>query len=770
MRRSFRTETALGAIFFLLAQAGVFATDADSNSSDGLENIIVTANRREQNIQNIPTSVSAVSAAQLKELGVTSTTGIAEFVPGVQLMAVNTGTDNFFSIRGATQNDYAEHEESPVAVYMDGVYLSQAAGTSALLFDSERVEVLRGPQGTLFGRNATAGLVQYISKAPTDTPDGYFETSYGNYNANHTEGAYGSRIVDGLSFRISAANDYSDPMYANYDSNGHNAGNANSHAIRAQLLYSPNADFDATTNLHAVDVRVRAGLYQDIFTYSNPNDHGLSYRPPDNVNVFGTCNGCDPVGYKRAPGQDFWSSSAQPLGHNFESTIGATETIKYRFDGLELTSISDITRYNKNYDEDSDSSPNALNTFWTGVGTTQISQEIHLDNSGTEGPLRWVAGAYYLNLDGVYREGTGTSPLLINVANNPPSSPYLPIFTGAGTGNEDQHYTIKTNSWSEFAQAEYDFLKDFTFVGGARWSTEAKTYNYSLQYLTCEYRTCPVDYSLGTFQLNPANSGSNAKLLKSDWTAKFALNWHVTEDIMPYISWNRGLKAGGFNAPGYIIGDNSKYKFGEEKTYVWEAGVKSEFLDHRARINADVFYYDYVGYQAFNQIGLYNFITNNPAKMAGGEIETTWRLWPGLTYHAGLAFLDSYICGITLPDGSIHTRATAQSPRINTTGGLSYDWNVPGGGTTVFATNYSYRSHYYYDILNNPGGAQAAYWLLDLSAEYTTEDGHYSLRAFGNNVTNTQYLANTIVSGSGGFGQGVWGAPPTFGVRFAYHI
>src|SRR3981189_2378033 len=146
------------------------------NENSGIEQIIVTANRRAQDLQVVPTSVTAITADQLKDFGITSSTGIAQYVPGVQLMSVNSNTDNFFSIRGATQNDYAEHEESPVAVYMDGAYLSQAAGTGALLFDTERVEVLRGPQGTLFGRNATAGLVQYISKGPTRHPNGDFET------------------------------------------------------------------------------------------------------------------------------------------------------------------------------------------------------------------------------------------------------------------------------------------------------------------------------------------------------------------------------------------------------------------------------------------------------------------------------------------------------------------------------------------------------------------------------------------------------------------
>jgi len=259
------------------------AAEADDENG-GIEQIIVTANRRAEDLQIVPTSVSAITADQLKDLGITSTTGIAQYVPGVQLMSVNSNTDNFFSIRGATQNDYAEHEESPVAVYMDGVYLSQAAGTGALLFDTERVEVLRGPQGTLFGRNATAGLVQYISKAPTDHPDGYAETSYGNFNANHTEVAFGTGILPGLSFRVSLASDYMDPYLVNtlYPDKG--GGNSNSRAARLQLAWKPDDSFDANLNLHGVILNDRDGLYKFLNVYPDPNNHGLAtYLPPRSI-------------------------------------------------------------------------------------------------------------------------------------------------------------------------------------------------------------------------------------------------------------------------------------------------------------------------------------------------------------------------------------------------------------------------------------------------------------------------------------------------------
>jgi len=274
------------AVIVLATPAAAADAETDRDDNSGVEQVIVTANRRAENLQAVPTSVSAVTADQLKDLGVTSATAIAQYIPGVQLMTVNSNTDNFFSIRGATQNDYAEHEESPVAVYMDGVYLSQASGTGALLFDTERVEVLRGPQGTLFGRNATAGLVQYISKAPTDHPDGYFETSYGNFNANHTELAFSNGIAPGLSFRISAASDYMDPYLKNalYPDKG--ANNSNSRAIRMQLLWEPTDGFDANLNLHGVILNDRAGLYNYTNVYAYPNNHLLSTYVPANLKPY----------------------------------------------------------------------------------------------------------------------------------------------------------------------------------------------------------------------------------------------------------------------------------------------------------------------------------------------------------------------------------------------------------------------------------------------------------------------------------------------------
>jgi iron complex outermembrane recepter protein len=733
-------------------------TDADAEKDENsIEQIIVTANRRREDLQVVPTSVSAITAGQLKDLGVTSTTAIAQYVPGVQLMTVNSNTDNFFSIRGATQNDYAEHEESPVAVYMDGVYLSQAAGTSALLFDTERVEVLRGPQGTLFGRNATAGLVQYISKAPTDHPDGYFETSYGNFNANHTEAAFSDGILPGLSFRVSFANDYMDPYMTNalYPDKG--GGNSNSRAGRLQLQWKPDDAFDANLNLHGVILNDRDGLYKFLNVYGDPNNHGLATYLPSNLNFWGTCDGCDIIGYKQPLSYDYYTSAADIVGYNKEHMLGSTLTMHGHFNSLTLTSISDFSLYYKDYNEDSESSPQDLIQFWTSVDTKQYSQEIHVDNGG-DGRVRWVTGLYYLKMNGKYVEGGGQGDAY-----------YALIPFGPGPGDE-QRYTIDTKSWSEFAQAEVDVVKDLTLTAGARWSTEEKTFEYDYVAQSTGFKGGPDLDPVPYFQINPGISGDGARIHKGDWSGKMALDYHVTENIMPYLSWNKGLKAGGFSAAGNPSLPVGLFKFDEEKLYAWEAGIKSEAFDHRVRFNADVFKYSYLGYQAFNTIGVNNYITNNPGRMRGGEAELTVVPLTGLTVRAGVALLDAWIENIALPDGTIADVRPSQAPKANITSSVNYNFGLWGKGTMQVGADWSYRSLVYYSLLNDPASRQAGYGLLNLRAEYTTPDGHWSFKLHGENVLNKEYLNNSIVTGSIGFGQGSPGMPATYGIRVSYHL
>jgi iron complex outermembrane receptor protein len=813
------TSTALIALAAApaLADADAAATSSSDKDNSGLQNIIITANKRAENIQTVPTAVTAISAEQLKDLGITNATDIAQFTPGVQVMSVNAGTTNFFSIRGATEDDYAEHEESPVAMYIDGVYQGVAGATAGLLFDTERVEVLRGPQGTLFGRNATAGAVQYISKGPTDTPDGYFETSYGNYNANHTEGAFGDGITNDLSFRISLANDYMDPWehnvgawvlpgtsgintnirdgvgdyWKNYDGR-YDAGNHNSHAGRLQFLYKPSDQWDATLNLHASNQDVRSGLYK--YHNTGSNEYGLATLASNQLP--------NAIGYTQPASYGYYTSAADVLGHNKTDTVGVSGTVHWHInDDLTLTSISDVSHFTKNYSEDSESSPYPATQFWTGVNYQQYSQEVHLEN-GSENRLRWVAGLYFLQMDGRYEQGNGAASST-NIPNAGPDGYGMnDVYWGTTPQDAtcvlygscegvDQRYTINSRSWSEFAQTEYDILKDLTLTVGGRWATDTRELFYTSWGSTSPY--AGGAYAGAIQSLSPGSSydatgGTIAgipKIMKSDWSGKAALDYKVTDDVMTYVSWTRGIKPGGFSVPNNTtVFENGLYKYGEEKVYDVEGGVKAEFFDHRLRVNADVFYYDYVGYQSFNTISSVNgqpilptsYIANNSGKMRGGELDVLVRPIAGLTIHQGLAILDADLDNVasgTNPDGS--TRFTdvkpVQAPRANYIGSIDYNYALPESiGSVLFGVDYSWRSSYFYELDNDPASRQGAYWLVNLRAEYTTEDGQWSVKGYGSNITGTQYLTNSITAPNGQFYQGVWGMPATFGVRFSYHL
>ena len=734
-----------------LAAAGSNAPGAADMTS--VETIVVTANKRVENLQDFGGSADALSAADVQQMHIVSTTDVADLTPGVQVISPNTNSDNFFSIRGVSQNDFSEHQESPVAVYFDEVYMSQAAGTGGLLFDTERVEVLRGPQGTLFGRNATGGLVQYFSKPPTDDLEGYVTVGIGSYERTHLEGAVSGPVADHLDMRLSVAANYGNAWLKNTLANGKDPMNENAQAARLQALYKPTEDFSLRVILRGAKQNSRSGFYSELASYQDPTNHLLGRAVPGNVDVFGTCAGCDMAGYKNT--DPFYTGSAAFLGHNRDSTGGATLIAKYSFDGLNLTSITDYSKFNKSYAEDSASTPIDEVHYFTHTNVSQETQEIRLDN-GADGSLRWVAGFYYLHILGHYREGVTIGPVF------------------GGPVAYDDPYNLTTTSYAPFAQFEYDILKSLTFTLGGRWSVEDKTYDFTSNILGSEDFTSPP---LVSYAFNQALYGGLARLHKGDWSARAGLNWHVTDNVMTYITWNRGIKAGGFNAPltGYNPGggpgiDPSQFKFNEERISASELGIKSEFFNHRARLNADVFYYNYQGYQAFNFQGLTQIVFNTPAKISGGEIQASILPIDGLLVDLGASFLDATAKSVPLPDGSFADRRMSQAPKFSFLGRVKYDFVPSFGGNVSLETDFNWRTGVYYNISNAPSTYQPGFWPQNFHVDYTLPSGQWTLSAFVTNAFDKHYYNNMIDVSSLGFTQRVFGERRMFGFEATYNF
>src|SRR5690349_18005542 len=221
-----------------LAAVAVPAIAADESVSSGaLEEVLVTAQKRAQNAQDVGISISAISGADLQTLGAVAATDITKSMPAVVMTQPNGPSSFSLSIRGVTQNDFADHQESPAAIYIDEVYVSQMAGLAFSLFDIERVEVLRGPQGTLFGRNATGGLANFITRKPTDAQEGYVDVIFGERNLTRVEGAFNSPLTQGLDARFAFQSNHYDPLFKNVAGGAADAENGNDWGLRAELLF-----------------------------------------------------------------------------------------------------------------------------------------------------------------------------------------------------------------------------------------------------------------------------------------------------------------------------------------------------------------------------------------------------------------------------------------------------------------------------------------------------------------------------------------------------
>ena len=226
-----------------------------------LEEIIVTAQKREQNIQDVGIAITAFSGEQMRQLGYTNAQQITALAPGVHTVQPNGEANYALAIRGAANSDFVANQESPVSLYVDEVYISQMSGAGFMLFDMERVEILRGPQGTLYGRNATGGLAHFVTNKPDQEFGGYGQVTVGEYDQVKFQGAVTGALTEGLSARLSVSTHHNSGYVENRLDPGNDLNNANDYAGRMQLLFEPNEDFSLLLNARYSLQEIRTGFF-----------------------------------------------------------------------------------------------------------------------------------------------------------------------------------------------------------------------------------------------------------------------------------------------------------------------------------------------------------------------------------------------------------------------------------------------------------------------------------------------------------------------------
>jgi iron complex outermembrane receptor protein len=718
------------------------------DASDIIEEIIVVAQKREQSLLDVGIAVTAFTDSQLRQLRMRASEDLANQTPGLQATSFSGDpTVMLLAIRGVGQNDFTDHHESPTAAYEDEVYISALGGVGLQLFDLERVEVLRGPQGTLFGRNATGGLVHYIPQQPGREFDAFANLTVGDYDMMRLEAAIGGPLGDTTSARLAFLSNTVDGYLKNRE--GPDVHEIDHQAVRAQLAWdisdAASLRFKITS---ARDNNSASGAFQQLA--SIPGVDGLGEYLPLDVNAdyfgLGSCDGCDPLGY-RDDDNDPHAGEYDQTGVLDRDLLAAAVFFEWSRDNITFESITDLSEIDKRYGEDSDGSPNPLAYFETDQDTQQFSQEFRL--TGINDPLTWTAGFYYLDIDGDYGNVFGS-----------------PVFDAT----EINTYSLATESMALFGQIEYAFSDQWRLITGLRWTREEKRFEYQPD---CVGTGClgffvfpgsGVVSDIGGF--NSATVGALTKRDEDNWAGKLQLEW-LADNAIAYAGITRGHKAGGFNAPldGLLFADEMIYE--EEILTNYEIGYKSVWLDRRLNFNAAAFYYDYEDKQAFTFSGFTTYLLNRPAEAYGGEIEFFMKADGGWDFGLGIALLEANVDNVPLPSGREAEQSMSQAPELTVNGVVRKSWDL-GSGSIALQFDGFYVGEQYFNTINHPTARAESYTVFNGSLAYTAPSGNWDVNAFVENIADEEFATYAIDVSAFGYSLLSFGRPRWYGLEFRY--
>lgn len=698
-----------------------------------LDELIVTAQKKSESVQDIPIAIAAFSDDQLNAMGVTQSGELGQYVPGLEIgNSSGEGSQLLLFLRGAGLNDLNTNNAGPVGLYSDEVYVSSPALSPFQLFDAERVEVLKGPQGTIYGRNTTGGAVKFITKKPTRETRVSGRWRFSNHAKTVLEGAVSGAVSETVSARLAVAKTDSDGYGRNLI-DGSTVNGSDNTAYRALVAIEPNEKTRILVNVHGAKVDSPNSSFSPLGTLDPVTGETCNDQRISN-------NECvDRLGY-RAPDNEL-DGNYNGIGRINLDSVGGYVQLDYDVtDDITFTSVTSYDDLERSLPEEADGSPGSLLQTEFGVDSQTFSQEFRL--AGATDRSDWLAGVFYLDeklvqdqtidLFRSFRALTG------GLADPQGTTIGAPILFARSVNEQNLETT------AAYAQANYRINDLWSFTVGGRYTDETRTFNANAVLEEPE-----------TFGPNPVEvyNFPDLETSSSKFSYRLGAEYRPNYTTLVYGSVASGFKSGGFNG-GFLnldpeVARRQLEAFAPEFVTAYEVGVKADFFNSKMRLNASVFLNDFKDLQVFTQVNngtLPVLVLDNAsnAQSSGIELDFSAILMPGLSANLNASFikseLENFVVESTGQDFS--GNRLAQTPETSISGHLNYEYSLPNGGYVTAQGGFAYKDDLFFSTENNPLVGQDAYTIMSTRVAYTNPSELWTLAFFVNNLTDERYLTN----------------------------
>lgn len=728
-----RSRVLKAALVLLMTSTSGTAFAQEADAADTGE-IIVTANKRSENLQSVSISVSAVAGDALEKGRTTQIDELVSKVPNLQLTSTVGDNTPIFALRGVSLNDFSLNQSGPVATYYDEVYKGNFALLGIALFDLERVEVLRGPQGTLYGKNTTGGAVNLISRAPKlGETSGYLNAGYGNFNRFDVNGAVNTPLGDNAALRVAGTFSKADGWFRNVLPGQPNLAGVSEYGIRAAIYFEPS---------DGVNFTLRAAT-----SYQNPRNYGI-FAQPAAINRAGLRN-------REIASNETSRRRARTYSLALTANIELSDT-------LSLTSISSWDKGNLNFIEDTDGQGIALLEIPYRDRANQIAQDLRLI-SDFAGPFNFILGAYY-NREKVFNASTFKIAQDVasggDVDGNGVVTDADCAATTAGEACQfGNSFDQIKKSFAIYTDMSFELSDLVTLKGGLRFTRDTgRQPNFIGQQIG------PSGAVLGVTIPTPAVPLSYGI---SNLSGKIGVDFQVAPDNLLYATYSRGFRAPSFNAQAFFDPSELNVAAAEEVDS-FELGSKNKFADRVITLNMAAFYYKYRNQQFINvdPATAAQTLLNIPrSRIWGGEAELTARPSDAVTLRGSLGFLDAKIQRGLVSGTNVAGNDLTNAPSLTASAGIDVTFYDGDAGKFSGTADLAYTSSQFFDVVNTARLEQDGYALLSGFLRWESANGRFNASIWGKNLTNQFYFTSRVDLLAGfGFDYNHVATPRTYGI------